>query len=114
MSSLFLSILLPLLFNPPNPPNPSNYIEILVTVTGRTTRRGSGNYVLSSRAAGKAPAVPQKRVSKASSGGKRKRLKTTIDVIRLESLSLLPITNPNLTPPTKAILEVTLNKLAIL
>jgi hypothetical protein len=55
---LLLPILLPLLFNPPNPTNPSNYIESFITTTGRITRGGGNSHVLSSRAIGKAPAIP--------------------------------------------------------
>ena len=51
------------------------------------TRGGGGSSASSSRAAGKAPAVPQKRVSKASSGKKRKRLKTTTGSVEPESLT---------------------------
>ena len=45
-------LLLPLLFNTVNP------IESSVTITGRITRGGGSSYAGSSRAAGKAPAVP--------------------------------------------------------
>jgi len=82
-----LPILLPLLFNPSNPPNPSNYIESFITITGRITRGGGSSYVSSSRAIGKAPAIPQKQVSKASSSRRKKRLKTTADTIKPESLT---------------------------
>ena len=46
-------------------------MEGFVTTIGRATRGGGSNHVSSSRAAGKAPAVPQKRVSKAF--GNRKK-----------------------------------------
>ena len=62
-------------------------MDSFVTVTGRLTRGGGSSHASSSRAAGKAPAVPQKRVSKVSSGRKRKCLKTTANTIDLESLT---------------------------
>ena len=62
-------------------------MESFITVTSWTTRGGGSSHASSSRAAGKAPAVPQKRVSKASGGRRRKRPKTTVDVIELESLT---------------------------
>ena len=62
-------------------------MESFVTVTSRTTRGGGSSHASSSRAAGKAPAVPQKRVSKASGSRRKKRPKTTIDIIKLKSLT---------------------------
>jgi len=62
-------------------------MEGFVTTTGRATRGGGSNHASSSRAAGKAPAIPQKRVSKASSSRKRKRPKTTTDPIEPEPLT---------------------------
>ena len=61
-------------------------MESFVTATGRTMRGRGSSHASSSRAAGKAPAVPQKQVSKAS-GSKRKRLKTTTDVVEPESFT---------------------------
>jgi len=69
-------------------------MEGFVTTTGRATRGGGSNYALSSRAAGKAPAIPQKRVSKASGSRKRKRLKITADPIKPEPLTYHE-SNPN-------------------
>ena len=46
---------------------------------------GGSSYALSSCAVGKAPAIPYKRCSKASGGRKRKRLKTTANVIEVEA-----------------------------
>ena len=85
-SPLLLPILLPSLFNTPDPADPSNYMESFVTATGRTMHGRGSSHASSSRAAGKAPAVPQKWVSKAS-GSKKKRLKTTTDVVEPESLT---------------------------
>ena len=48
-------------------------------------RVGGSSYILSSCAIGKAPAIPYKRCSKASSGRKRKRLKITANVIEVEA-----------------------------
>ena len=48
------------------------------------TRGGGSSCILSSRALGKTPAVPQKRASKASGGRRRKRLKTTVNAIEPE------------------------------
>ena len=62
-------------------------MESFVTVTGRTTYGGGSSHASSSRAAGKAPAVPQKRVSKASGSKRRMRLKMTADVVDTESLT---------------------------
>src|SRR5277367_2475038 len=62
-------------------------MESSVTATGRTTRGGGSSHASSSRAAGKAPAVPQKRVSKASSGRKQKRQKTRTNAVEPESLT---------------------------
>jgi len=62
-------------------------MDSFIPVTSRLTHRGGSSHTSSSRAAGKAPAVPQKRVSKASSGRKQKCLKTTADTIDLESLT---------------------------
>jgi hypothetical protein len=62
-------------------------MESFITVTGRTIRRGRSSHILSSRAIGKAPAVPQKRVSKASGSRRMKCPKTTADTIKPESLT---------------------------
>jgi len=62
-------------------------IESFVTITDRASRRGGSSYASSSRARGKAPAVPQKRISKVSTGRKRKRAKTTADIVKVESLT---------------------------
>jgi hypothetical protein len=72
------------LFNTPDPADPSNYIESFVTATGRTTRGRGSSYALSSRAAGKAPAIPQKRVSKGSKMGSNRSdvMRTVIRVTR--------------------------------
>jgi hypothetical protein len=59
-------------------------MESLVTIASRMTRGGGSSHASSSRAAGKAPAIPQKRVSKASGGKRRKRLKTTANTIEPE------------------------------
>ena len=48
---------------------------------------GGSSHASSSRAAGKAPAVPQKRVSKASGGRKQKRQKTKTNTVEPESLT---------------------------
>ena len=50
------------------------------------THGGRSSGASSSCTTGKAPTVPQKCISKASSGKKRKRLKTTINTEELESL----------------------------
>jgi len=61
-------------------------MDSFVNVTGRSSRGGGSSYASSSRA-GKAPAVPKRRISKASGGRKRKRLKTTVNTTDLESLT---------------------------
>lgn len=78
---LLLSSLLHSLFDTADP------MDSFVTVTGRSTRGGGSSYASSSRAAGKAPAIPQKRVSNRSSGRKRKHSKMTANMIDLESLT---------------------------
>jgi len=60
-------------------------MENFVTVTGRSTRAGGSSHASSSCAAGKAPAIPHKRCSKASGGRKRKRPKTTANAIEVEA-----------------------------
>ena len=45
-------------------------MEGFIIITGQIMRGGGSSSASSSRAAGKAPAVPQKRVSKASGGKK--------------------------------------------
>ena len=64
-------------------------MENFVTITGRLTRAGGSSYALSSYATGKAPTIPYKRYSKASSSRKRKRLKTTVNVIEVEAEPLI-------------------------
>jgi hypothetical protein len=59
-------------------------MENFITITGRLTRVGGSSYALSSCAIGKAPAIPYKQYSKASSSRKRKRLKTTATAIEVE------------------------------
>jgi hypothetical protein len=80
-------------------------MESFVTVTSQTTREGGSSHASSSRAVGKAPAVPQKRVSKASGGRRRKCPKTLVDVIELESLTYHEPesdSEPELLPPLPA------------
>ena len=60
-------------------------MENFVTITGQLTRAGGSSYALSSYTIGKAPAIPYKRYSKASSSRKRKRLKTTVNAIVVEA-----------------------------
>ena len=59
-------------------------MENFITITGRLTRAGGSSHALSSRAAGKAPAIPYKRRSKTSGGRRKKRLKITADAIEVE------------------------------
>jgi len=59
-----LPSLLPLLFNA------ADYMEGFIIITGQIMRGGGSSSASSSRAAGKAPAIPQKRISKASGGKK--------------------------------------------
>ena len=77
-SPLLLPSFLPSLFYT------ANTMESFVTATGRITRGGGSSHANSSHATGKAPAVPQKRASKASGGRRRKRPKTTINTIKPE------------------------------
>ena len=74
------------MFNTPDPADPFNYTESFVTATGQTTRGRGSSHALSGRAADKAPTIPQKQVSEAF-GSKRKRLKTTTDVVEPESFT---------------------------
>jgi hypothetical protein len=60
-------------------------MENFVTITGRLTRVGGSSHTLSSCAVGKAPTIPHKRYSKASSSRKRKRLKITANAIEVEA-----------------------------
>ena len=63
-------------------------MESFVTATGRTMRGGDSSHASSSCAAGKAPVpIPQKRISKASGGRRRKRPKKTAGTIEPESLA---------------------------
>ena len=62
-------------------------MESFVTVTDWRLCGGGSSYASSSRTKGKAPAVPQKRISKGSGGRRRKRAKTTVDAARAESLT---------------------------
>ncbi len=56
-------------------------------MTGRTTREDGSSHTSSSCAAGKAPAVPQKRISKASGGRKQKRQKESLTYHKSKSES---------------------------
>ena len=61
-------------------------MDSFVNVTGRSSRGGGSSHASSSRT-GKAPAVPQRRISKASGGRKRKCPKTIVNMIDLEALT---------------------------
>jgi len=90
---LLLPLLLPSSFNTTDP------MDSFVPVTSQSTRRGGSSHISSSRAAGKAPAVPQKHTSKASGSRKRKRLKTTANTIDLESLTYYKSESKSLPEP---------------
>jgi len=62
-------------------------MESFVTVTNQQPHGGGSSHASSSRIKGKAPAVPQKRINKGSSGRRRKRAKTTVDAAAAESLT---------------------------
>ena len=64
-------------------------MENFITITGQLTRAGGSNHILSSYTIGKTPAIPYKQYSKASSGRKRKRLKTTANAIEVEAEPLI-------------------------
>ena len=73
-------------------------MESIVTVTSQASRGGGSSHASSSHTTGKAP-IPQKRISKASGGRRRKRLKTTTDTIKPESLTYQePESKPELEP----------------
>jgi len=61
-------------------------MDSFINVTGRLSRGGGSSHA-SSSCASKAPAVPKRRISKASGGRKRKRLKITVNTTNLESLT---------------------------